>query len=278
MNDLEMAKAPAKPEKKKTNFNDIYDRPTPKAYYYTLRGLDYRLPELARPFIKRSLRQLRRIRRRDRVTMIDLCCGYGVNAALLNHDIDMDDLFDRCADGPNERQPVPAIVESDRDLFARRRRSPIEADVIGVDIATNALAYARDAGLLAEGLALDLERQDPDAPTRALFGDADIVTVTGGLSYIGKASFERVLDCFAPDRCPWVIWFPLRHANVDGVVETLTRFGLTTDFVTTLPQRRMSDARERQIVLRQVREAGLDPNDQRAGYLHALCAVSRPAH
>ena len=111
------------------------------------------------------LRTLRRTHRRERVKMIDLCCGYGVNAALLNHDIDMKDLYDRCADGPDERLPVPAIVERDRSLFAGRRRSPIEAEVIGVDVAANALAYARDVGLLAEGLALDLECQDPDAAT-----------------------------------------------------------------------------------------------------------------
>lgn len=274
----EKADVPVRPGAKKTNFDATYDRPTPQAYYYTLRGLDYRLPELARPFIKRSLSAVRRSRSRDRLKMIDLCCGYGVNAALLNHDIDMQDLYDRCADGPDERLPVPMIVERDRGLFARRRRSPIEADVIGVDVAANALAYARNVGLLAEGLALDLEREDPDAPTRALFADADIVTVTGGLSYIGEASFGRMLDCFPNDRRPWIVWFPLRHVNVDGVTDTLARFGLTTEFVTTLPQRRMSDARERQLVLHQLREAGLDPKDESEGYLHALCAISRPVH
>jgi SAM-dependent methyltransferase len=278
MTDHEAAEARVEPGAKKANFNDTYDRPTPKAYYYTLRDLDYRLPELARPYIKRSLRTLRWIHRRDRVMMIDLCCGYGVNAALLNHDIDMQDLYDRCADGPDERLPVSMIVEQDRRLFAGRRQCPIEAEVIGVDVAANALDYARNVGLLAEGLPLDLEREDPDAATRALLGDADIVTVTGGLSYIGKASFERLFDCFPADRRPWVIGFPLRHVNVDDVVDTLARFGLSTDFVTTLPQRRMSDARERQLVLQQLREAGLDPKDERAGYLHAVCAISRPAH
>ena len=43
--------------------------------------------------------------------------------------------------------------------------------------------------------------------------------------------------------------------------------------MTTLPQRRMSDARERELVLRQLEDAGLDPKDERAGYLHAVCAI-----
>lgn len=278
MTDDDAAVIRLEPEFKKANFDDTYDRPTPKAYYNALHGLDYRLPELARPFIRRSLTALRRIHRRDRVKMIDLCCGYGVNAALLNHDIDMQDLYDRYAGGPWEPLPLSIIVERDRNLFASQRRSPIEADVIGVDVAAKALAYARDVGLLDEGLPLDLERDDPDASARRLLADADIVTVTGGLSYIGKASFERLFDCFPADRRPWVVWFPLRHAKFDGVVDTLANFGLATEFLTTLPQRRMTDARERQIVLQQLKEVGLDPKDEKAGYLHAVCAISRPLH
>ncbi len=276
MTDHQTVEATMKLGSKKTDFNDTYDRPTPEAYYRTLRGLDYRLPELARPFIKRCLEALRRIRGRNRVRVIDLCCGYGVNAALLNHNVDMDDLYDRYAEGSHAGLPAEVVIERDRRLFALRRRSPMEADVIGVDVAANALTYARDAGLLSEALSLNLERDNPDAKTRALFRDADLVTVTGGLSYIGPASFERILDCFPAGHRPWVVWFPLRQTNVDGVTGTLAHFGLKTEWLTTLPQRRMTDARERQLVLRQLKEAGLDPKDKRAGYLHAACAISRP--
>lgn len=276
MSDHQTAAPAIKLGSKKTDFNDTYDRLTPEAYYRTLRGLDYRLPELARPLIKRCLEAVRQIRCRNRVRVIDLCCGYGVNAALLNHNVDMDDLYDRYADWPHASLPAQTVIEWDRRLFAMRRRSPMEADVIGVDVAANALAYARDAGLLTEALPLNLERENPDAKTRALFRRADMVTVTGGLSYIGHASFERVLDCFPAEHRPWVVWFPLRHVNVDSVTDTLARFGLKTEWLTTLPQRRMTDARERQLVLRQLKEAGLDPKDKRAGYLHAACAISRP--
>ncbi len=276
MTDHQTVEATIKLGSKKANFNDTYDRLTPEAYYRTLRGLDYRLPELARPLIKRCLEALRRIRGRNRIRVIDLCCGYGVNAALLNHNVDMDDLYDRYTDGAHAGLPTETVIERDRRLFALRRHSPMEADVIGVDVAANALTYARDTGLLTEALPLNLERENPDTKTRALFRAADMVTVTGGLSYIGPASFERVLDCFPAEHRPWVVWFPLRQTNVDKVTDTLARFGLKTEWLTTLPQRRMTDARERQLVLRQLKEAGLDPKDKRAGYLHAACAVSRP--
>lgn len=261
---------------RKTDFNDTYDRSTPETYYRVLRSFDYMIPELARPFIKRSLETIRKTLHSRPVRVIDLCCGYGVNAALLNHDVDMDDLYDRYTDWPRPDLLPKTVIEEDRRLFAARRKSPLEAELIGVDIATNALSYARETGLLAEALALNLERDYPDARTRELFGGADMVTVTGGLSYIGQSTFERVLDCFPPNRRPWVIWFPLRHVNIDNVTETLARFGLKTERMATLPQRRMTDAGERNLVLQQLKEAGLDPHDEKEGYLHANCMISRP--
>lgn len=272
----EAAPTVARSGSKKTDFSDTYDQPTPETYYRTLKGLDYRTPELARPFIRRCLDLVRKTLRHRQARVIDLCCGYGVNAALLNHDVDMGDLYDRYAEWPKPDLPSKAMIEGDRRLFAARRKSPPEAEVIGVDVAANALAYAKYAGLLAEALPLNLERDDPDARTRKLFGEADMVTVTGGLSYIGRATFERVLDCSPKHRRPWVVWFPLRHVNVDGIIDTLTRFGLKTKRMATLPHRRMTDAGERKLVLHQLREAGLDPNDEKAGYLHADCMISRP--
>lgn len=276
MTDHQTATPAIKLGSKKADFNDTYDRLTPETYYRTLRGFDYRIPELARPFIRHCLETVRQIRRRNHIRVIDLCCGYGVNAALLNHNVDMDDLYERYADWPRAGHSTETVIEQDRDLFALRRRSPVDAEIIGVDVAANALNYAVDTGLLTEALSLNLERDDPDAKTRALFRGADLVTVTGGLSYIGPASFERVLDCFPVGHRPWVVWFPLRHTNVDSVTDTLARFGLKTEWLTTLPQRRMTDISERRLVLRQLKEAGLDPEDKRAGYLHAVCAVSRP--
>lgn len=268
---------PIKPRVEKCDFSDTYNRLTPAPYYRRLRGLDYRLPQYARPIVKRCLSAVRQIRRRGRIRVIDLCCGYAVNAALLNHDVTMDDLYRRYAKWPGPRDSARDVIERDRFMFAARRSRPPEAQVVGVDVADNALAYAKDVGLLNEALSLNLEREDPGSEARALFREADVITVTGGLSYIGHASFERVLDCFPAERRPWVIWFPLRHVDVDAVTTALAHFDLQTERVATLPQRRISDARERRLVLQQSKEAGPDPSDRRDDYLHADCAISRPA-
>jgi SAM-dependent methyltransferase len=261
---------------KKHDFSASYDQPTPVAYYRSLRDLDYRLPELARPIIGRYLDAIRQARMRDVLRVIDLCCGYGVNAALWNHRIDMEALYRRYADWPDAGDPVGEVIEDDRRLFAACRRQPRETEVIGIDVAANALDYAKEVGLLTHGLRINLELDDPNRDERSLLGQADLVTVTGGLSYIGHKSFEHLLACFPRERRPWIIWFPLRHIDVDPVVAALDRFGFRTDMLTTLRQRRFKDVDERQAVLRQLRQRGLDPDDAEPGYSHAVCRVSRP--
>jgi SAM-dependent methyltransferase len=260
----------------KHDFSASYDQPTPAAYYRSLQDLDYRLPELARPFIGRYLDAIRRERKCAVLRVIDLCCGYGVNAALWNHRIDMEALYRRYAFWPEAGEPAQEVTEEDRRLFAACRRQPLEAEVIGIDVAANALAYARKVGLLAHGLRIDLERDDPSRDEQSLLSRADLVTVTGGLSYIGHKSFERLLACFPRERRPWIVWFPLRHLDVDPVVRALDRVGYRTDILTMLRQRRFKDADERQLVLRQLQQRGLDPNDAERGYSHAVCRVSRP--
>ena len=75
------------------------------------------------------------------------------------------------------------------------------------------------------------------ARCEALITGADIVIMIGGLSYIDRARFKRLLDCFPAGCHPWVVWFPLCHVNGDSVTDTLVRFGLKTEWLTTLTQR-----------------------------------------
>ena len=260
----------------KHDFSASYDQPTPAAYYRSLQDLDYRLPELARPIIERYLHAIRRERKRDVVRVVDLCCGYGVNAALWNYRIDMDALYQRYAVWPRAGKPTKEVIEEDRRMLAMRRRQPLAVEVIGIDVAANALDYAREAGLLAHALPINLEQDEPSRAERSLLSEADLVTVTGGLSYIGHKSFKRLLSCFPKERRPLIVWFPLRHLDVGPVVDALDRFGYRTDMLTTLRQRRFKDADERHVVLRQLRQRGLDPSDAEPGYSHAVCRVSRP--
>ena len=51
MTNVQTAAPAINPGGRKSNFSNTYNRPTPETYYRTLHSLDYKIPELARPFI-----------------------------------------------------------------------------------------------------------------------------------------------------------------------------------------------------------------------------------
>ncbi|MGK8522816.1 hypothetical protein ACRS6B_15190 [Nocardia asteroides] len=81
----------------KASFDDIYDRPDPRAYYARMSDLDYRIPELAKPFFQQQIREFRASARVAAPTVLDIGCSYGVNAALLRFDTTIGELAEHYA-------------------------------------------------------------------------------------------------------------------------------------------------------------------------------------
>src|SRR5947209_4040866 len=78
----------------KAGFEDIYDRPDPRGYFRKLGAVEYQIPEHSRRVCEMLLAALRRFRgEQKRLSVVDLCCSYGINAALLNHRLDLLDLY-----------------------------------------------------------------------------------------------------------------------------------------------------------------------------------------
>lgn len=222
----------------KADFGDIYDRPDPRAYYRELSALDYEVPRHGQHIFRRVLAALRP----EGATVVDLCCSYGVNAALLKCDLDLAELYDRYAGEQAAALSRDELVAADRRFYAERRRTD-PPHVVGVDVAGPAVEYAVEVGLLDVGVAEDLEIGDPSPQlTRAVAG-ADLITVTGGVGYITERTFEGVLDGTSPDRRPWVAALCLRTVSYAPVAELLADKGLVTERLEgrTFPQRRFAD-------------------------------------
>jgi SAM-dependent methyltransferase len=237
----------------KADFTDIYVQPDPRAYYRTLGALDYEIPEHGCRAFHAVLDALRD--RSESPTVLDLCCSYGVNAALLNHDVTLDQVTDHYAEGVGlSRQE---LIDRDSEWFSARRRSNA-VDVIGLDASEAAIAYAVEAGLLVDGVTADLEAASLSESDQSKISDIDLVTVTGGVGYIGDQTFDHVLN--ALEHPPWVAALSLRWVDFDPVAETLDSHGLVVekldDFV--VPQRRFADPDEQRFVLDQLASQGLD--------------------
>ncbi|MEV1142165.1 hypothetical protein [Micromonospora sp. NPDC049799] len=255
----------------KVSLDGIYTQPDPRAYFTTLRELDYCIPQLAKPYFQQIIGQYRQSRQVAVPTVIDIGCSYGVNAALLRCDATMNDLYDRYAGAEGTRQ---ALLERDRELV-RAHRSP--ARFVGLDVSRPALGYASAAGFLDDAVQADLEARDPTARQRALFAGADIVISTGCLGYVTGRTLVRVVDS-RRDGLPWMAHFALRMFPFEPIADSLAALGYETVLVDgTFRQRRFASDREQRQVLETMSAAGVDSEGlETNGWLYAQLYVSRP--
>lgn len=261
----------------KADMDHIYDQRDPRAYFRELKKLGYAIPGAARPIFQKliSHRQQRQI---DTVHVLDLGCSYGVNAALLKHDLSMADLYGRWGqEGPADR--------SDEDVIERDRRFIADLDdsenikVTGLDAAKNAVAFGKEVGLLDEALAVDLEVEPLPAPAQKNLESVDLVTSTGCVGYVTEKSFDRLLPVITRGREPWIANFVLRMFPFDAIAETLSGWGYRTDKLDhrTFVQRQFATAEEQEQVVDQMHERGIDPGGKESeGYLLAEFYLSRP--
>ncbi|MFC5831863.1 class I SAM-dependent methyltransferase [Nonomuraea insulae] len=215
----------------------------------------------------------------DTPTVVDLCCSYGVNAALLKCDLTLDGLYDHYGTERVAALESEELADEDRAFYeSRRRRTPPR--VIGVDTAASAVEYAVQVGLLDTGAVENMERDDPSPELAAALSEADLITVTGGIGYITDRSIGRLLDCTSSDHRPWFAALCLRTVDFTPVADMLARHGLVTEQLenTTFPQRRFADDSERDFALQSLAEQGLDPTGKEGeGEYHVNVFLSRPS-
>lgn len=262
----------------KTRFDDIYDEPDPRAYFRRLAPLEYEIPHHAQEVFRRDLaRRAAAHGPGGPVTVLDLCCSYGINAALLNHHLTLAELYAHYTAPEAEHLSVAELIARDRRFYAARRRADA-TPVIGLDAARHAVGYALAVGLLDEAYAENLEALPPSGQLRAAVARTGLITVTGGISYITHRTFEALLGC--ADEPLWVSAFALRTVSYEPVRAALAAHGLVTesDPSRAYPQRLFTGSVERDHAIGQTVLAGHDPIGlESAGRYHARLYQSRPA-
>ena len=141
----------------KASFDDIYSEPDPRSYFRVLGGLDYTIPDLARPIFQQIVNARAKSQERP-VTVLDLGCSYGINAALLRL--------------PLER-PVPLaellqqIAASAFDASLPKEQWPfLQVRVLGLDVSEQRL----DPGLVVGRAGPAEVGRDPGAGQECLGG------------------------------------------------------------------------------------------------------------
>ena len=261
----------------KADLHHIYNEPDPRAYFRELRKLGYTIPGAAKPIFRRLIDVLRR-RQDDPVRVLDIGCSYGVNAALLKHDLSMDELYDHWGQKRFTDASPDEVAEYDRQYFASLDGGE-DIEVIGLDQAENAIAFAEEAGLLDDGLAVDLETAPLPDGARDDLTPVDLVTSTGCVGYVTDKTFDRLLPAVTSGRPSWLANFVLRMFPFEDITRTLDARGYVTEKLDgrTFVQRRFVSTDEQNQVLARLRERGVDPTGKEAaGHLHAEFYLSRP--
>ena len=260
-----------------TSFDQVYDQPDPRAYFSALGPLEYQSPQHAQGVFRRVVAaRARAARATEPVTVLDICCSYGINAALLNHDLTLDELYSHYTSPEAAVLSTAELIEWDRGYYAERRRGTL-ARVIGLDMAPHAISYARAVGLLAEGFAENLETAPPSRELLRAVRDVQLITVTGGTTFLSPRTFQPLLP--AVEGPVWVAAFVLRTTSYAAIAECLAAHGLGTEKVTdhTFPQRRFTSEDERQHALKAVAAQGKNPGcKEELGYFHTTLHLSRP--
>jgi SAM-dependent methyltransferase len=262
----------------KARFDEIYDQADPRAYFTVLGDLDYDIPQRAHPLFARVL-QARTAAAARPSPVLDLGCSYGLNAALLRCDVTLQDLYDRYRDPAVADLTPDELAAADSVFFAERRRAA-DPRLAGLDVAGNALAYARRVGLLDDAWAEDLEQAEPSAGLTAGIADVGLITATGCVGYIGDKTFARLLGATSQASPPWVATFVLRMFSYDDIADVLAQHGLVTERLggVTFRQRRFVSAEEQDSTLAALRARGLDAaGKEEDGYYHSDFFLSRPA-
>jgi SAM-dependent methyltransferase len=226
---------------RKADFGHIYTEPDPRPYFRALRPLDYQVPAAAAPVADAAVAAAGRAGAPPAV--LDLCCSYGINAALLGTSVGWAELGRRYTAQELAALTAAELAAADRTFYTARARPGVR--VVGLDSSAPAVGYGRRAGLLADGWAEDLEVAEPSASLASGLATVGTVVCTGGVGYIGPRTFARLLAAHPAPELLWLVVCVLRVFDYAPVETVFRRHGLVTERLPgTLRQRRFADPGE----------------------------------
>jgi len=259
----------------KANFDEIYTRDDPRAYFSVLGSLDYMIPDLAEPVL-RQLLNARIQRHGGEQYVLDVGCSYGINAAVHRFPIDFGTLRSRYACHEMAALSASELARLDRHFYESWPDTGL-GRFIGLDISAPAIRYAKSVGLIEEGIRADLEHEVLTASDAQAVRRANVILSTGCVGYVTDKTYLQLLQTM--DQPPWVISFVLRMFPYDALATALSRFGLVTEHLAgaTFVQRRFKDVEEFTSTLKALAKHGIDTSGFEAnGTFQADLFVSRP--
>ena len=244
--------------KVKRDFTNIYTQKTPFAYLKEMKRLSYRIPDHTKPLYLSLVRQLFEKMNRP-ISIIDIGSSYGINSALLKHDLKMSELDDFFL-----REPQPTNQQT-REFFDELYEDKT-MNFYQIDISKPALQFSEDTRLCKEGFDINLETCNIKLLEKLpVF---DLVIATGCIGYIGYKAFvnlfelikKRKDDPHHTNTAPMFAFSVLRIFDMRNIKKTFEYYGYSLVKADLKPicQRQFSNPDEKSQSLSLLHSMGID--------------------
>ena len=149
-----------------------------------------------------------------------------------------------------------------------------DINTIGLDVAGKALAYGLAAGFMDDVCAINLETDPTPARIETAIGDCSLITITGGFSFIGLNTFEKILAAIdkAGTGKPRIVGFPLLHTDLNDLFTLLNSHGYVVQPILKhrMRQRRFANPTERRSEYEALHRADLTSSEEAYFESHLL--------
>lgn len=223
----------------KKDFSDIYTRKQPTPYLEEMKSLGYRIPDQTKPLYKHLAERVVNYKKKS-VKILDLGSSYGINSALLNHELimsELDNFFIRDTPSPS--------IKSTQNFFDELPNNNPNLEFYLVDTSSQALEFAQNAGLCKDSFCVNLEKETVPYGLQQAMQDIDLIISTGCVGYIGEKSFSKIFSYIENDNGPLPIFAftVLRIFNTIDIENTFreNNFELIKTRIGPLKQRQFYD-------------------------------------
>ena len=244
----------------KKDFTDIYTQKSPNLYLEEMKRLDYRIADSTKPLYLSLAEQLHSKLKRP-VNILDLGSSYGINSALMKHDLTMSELDDFFLE--SER-----TIDDTREFFESQPKNHA-LNFYQIDISKPALEFSERARLCKKGICVNLETQKAALPSE--LSQIDMVIATGCIGYIGYRAFSNLFETLKKMQSPYVeseteyitpifAFSVLRIFDMKKIQQTFDYYGysLVKSELPPIPQRNFANSDERTQTISLLHSKGID--------------------
>lgn len=257
----------------KDDFNQVYDLVDPRTYYRGLEPTNYRMPEVVARLIMALEGRITAARGLDtELHVLDFACGYGAVGALVRHRLKMIELYRHYS------RDVPgagSAVGYDGDFFSLLRVERAGPRITGIDIAGQAVSYARALGFIDAGYAENLAESKPSTALARSLPSVDLVVESGALPGALPSAFRQIIQL---GRRPWFLFCPRPDSDLGDLARVWQAAGYRAEALgpQSVAYRKPLGDSERNDVLRQARAYGRSACDAISnGYIRVPVMLAR---